>query len=33
MLRLSDGRQLSQQQVQAVVNLVAGSVPGLTPMR
>lgn len=31
MLRLSDGRQLSQQQVQAVVNLVAGSVPGLTP--
>ncbi|MBU6265989.1 MAG: flagellar M-ring protein FliF [Sphingomonadales bacterium] len=31
MLRLADGRQLSQGQVTAIVNLVAGSVPGLTP--
>jgi flagellar M-ring protein FliF len=31
MLRLADGRQLSESQVSAVVNLVAGSVPGLTP--
>ncbi|NOW47574.1 flagellar M-ring protein FliF [Novosphingobium sp. SG751A] len=31
MLRLADGRQLSDKQVQAVVNLVAGSVPGLSP--
>lgn len=31
MLRLADGRQLSDNQVQAVVNLVAGSVPGLSP--
>lgn len=30
MLRLADGRQLSDKQVQAVVNLVAGSVPGLS---
>ncbi|WP_206238340.1 flagellar basal-body MS-ring/collar protein FliF [Novosphingobium terrae] len=31
MLRLADGRQLSENQVSAIVNLVAGSVPGLTP--
>lgn len=31
MLRLAKGRQLSDSQVQAIVNLVAGSVPGLTP--
>ena len=31
MLRLADGRQLSDGQVTAVINLVAGSVPGLTP--
>ena len=31
MLRLTDGRQLSDSQVNAIVNLVAGSVPGLTP--
>ncbi|MDE2595619.1 MAG: flagellar M-ring protein FliF [Sphingomonadales bacterium] len=31
MLRLARGRQLSDSQVSAVVNLVAGSVPGLTP--
>jgi len=31
MVRLADGRQLSQGQVSAIVNLVAGSVPGLTP--
>jgi len=31
MLKLSTGRQLSQSQVAAIVNLVAGSVPGLTP--
>ncbi|NBC37509.1 flagellar M-ring protein FliF [Novosphingobium sp. FSY-8] len=31
MVRLVDGRQLSQGQVQAIVNLVAGSVPGLSP--
>ncbi len=30
MLRLARGRQLSQTQVGAIVNLVAGSVPGLT---
>lgn len=31
MLRLANGRQLSASQVAAIVNLVAGSVPGLTP--
>ena len=31
MVKLKDGRQLGQQQVAAVVNLVAASVPGLTP--
>jgi flagellar M-ring protein FliF len=31
MLRLAAGRQLSDSQVTAIVNLVAGSVPGLTP--
>lgn len=31
MLRLADGRQLTDKQVSAVVNLVAGSVPGLSP--
>ena len=31
MLRLTKGRQLSDSQVQAIVNLVAGSVPGLSP--
>jgi flagellar M-ring protein FliF len=31
MLRLASGRQLSNSQVTAIVNLVAGSVPGLTP--
>jgi flagellar M-ring protein FliF len=31
MLRLARGRSLTQDQVQAVVNLVAGSVPGLAP--
>ena len=31
MLHLADGRQLSDGQVAAIVNLVAGSVPGLTP--
>ena len=31
MLRLASGRQLSSSQVTAIVNLVAGSVPGLTP--
>lgn len=31
MLRMSDGRQLSSSQVQAIVNLVAGSIPGMTP--
>ncbi len=31
MVRLAQGRQLSQSQVTAIVNLVAGSVPGLTP--
>lgn len=31
MARLSSGRQLSQSQVSAIVNLVAGSVPGLSP--
>ncbi len=31
MLRLARGRSLSNDQVQAIVNLVAGSVPGLSP--
>ncbi|MEM1052501.1 MAG: flagellar basal-body MS-ring/collar protein FliF [Pseudomonadota bacterium] len=31
MLRLTSGRSLSQSQVEAVVNLVSGSVPGMTP--
>lgn len=31
MLRLASGRQLSDGQVSAIVNLVAGSVPGLSP--
>lgn len=31
MVRLARGRQLSQSQVLAIVNLVAGSIPGLTP--
>lgn len=31
MLRLARGRQLSDSQVLAIVNLAAGSVPGLTP--
>jgi flagellar M-ring protein FliF len=31
MLWLADGRQLSQEQVSAIVNLVAGSVQGMTP--
>ena len=31
MVRLSRGRQLSDSQVKAIVNLVAGSIPGLTP--
>ncbi|MBO9722962.1 MAG: flagellar M-ring protein FliF [Novosphingobium sp.] len=31
MVRLKAGRQLSESQVAAVVNLVAGSVPGLSP--
>ncbi len=31
MLRLADGRQLSQEQVSAIVNLVAGSVQGMAP--
>lgn len=31
MLRLRQGRSLSQGQVQAIVNLVASSVPGLSP--
>lgn len=31
MLRLANGRQLSQEQVSAIVNLVAGSVQGMTP--
>lgn len=31
MLRLADGRALSDTQVQAIVNLVASSVPGLSP--
>lgn len=31
MLRLASGRQLSQGQTQAIINLVAGSIPGLTP--
>jgi flagellar M-ring protein FliF len=31
MVRLARGRQLAESQVSAIVNLVAGSVPGLTP--
>lgn len=31
MLRLVNGRSLSQSQVEAIVNLVSGSVPGMTP--
>lgn len=31
MMRLKTGRQLSDSQVAAIVNLVAGSVPGLSP--
>ncbi len=31
MVRLKSGRQLSEGQVTAIVNLVAGSVPGLSP--
>lgn len=31
MLRMARGRQLSDSQVSAIVNLVAGSVPGMTP--
>lgn len=31
MLRLASGRSLSQSQVEAIVNLVSGSVPGMTP--
>lgn len=31
MVRMAKGRQLAQSQVAAVVNLVAGSVPGLSP--
>ena len=31
MLRLARGRTLSEDQVQAIVNLVAGSIPGLIP--
>jgi flagellar M-ring protein FliF len=31
MVRLARGRQLSDSQVKAIVNLVAGSTPGLTP--
>ncbi|MFC3098918.1 flagellar basal-body MS-ring/collar protein FliF [Alteraurantiacibacter palmitatis] len=31
MLRLARGRSLTNDQVQAIVNLVAGSVPGLSP--
>ncbi|UAB78739.1 flagellar M-ring protein FliF [Erythrobacter sp. SCSIO 43205] len=31
MLRLANGRSLSQPQVEAIVNLVSGSVPGMTP--
>ncbi len=31
MVRLARGRQLSESQVLAIVNLVAGSIPGLTP--
>ena len=30
MLRLASGRSLSQRQVEAIVNLVSGSVPGMT---
>ncbi|MEP0392575.1 MAG: flagellar basal-body MS-ring/collar protein FliF [Erythrobacter sp.] len=31
MLRLASGRSLAQSQVEAIVNLVSGSVPGMTP--
>ncbi|WP_374281587.1 flagellar basal-body MS-ring/collar protein FliF [Novosphingobium sp.] len=31
MVRMAKGRQLSDSQVAAIVNLVAGSVPGMTP--
>ena len=31
MVRLANGRQLSESQTSAIVNLVAGSVPGLAP--
>ncbi len=31
MVRLVSGRSLSQRQVEAIVNLVSGSVPGMTP--
>ena len=31
MVRLANGRHLSEKQVSAIVNLVAGSVPGLSP--
>lgn len=31
MVRLVSGRSLGQQQVEAIVNLVSGSVPGMTP--
>ncbi len=31
MVRMKTGRQLSESQVSAIVNLVAGSVPGLSP--
>ncbi len=31
MVRMKSGRQLSESQVSAIVNLVAGSVPGLSP--
>jgi flagellar M-ring protein FliF len=31
MVKLASGRSLAESQVQAIVNLVAGSVPGMTP--
>ena len=31
MVKLASGRMLAESQVQAIVNLVAGSVPGMTP--
>jgi len=31
MLRLASGRSLAQSQVEAIINLVSGSVPGMTP--